>query len=296
MRRAHRRAARLISLLAAAGLTATATAATPATAVSASAAEEPARYVAMGDSFSAGSGVWPPDRSAPAICLRSTASYPRIIATTTGAVLADVTCGGADTADLARAQYPGLVRPQFDALSEDTDLVTITIGGNDSNVFVGALLACAAKGATTAGYGNPCQRWYGSHFHDVVRSTTYPAVRQALTDIHARAPHAQVAILGYPWILPAQEGCYTKMPVARGDVPYLRDLQATLNGVIAQAAAETGTTFVDLSEASEGRDACAPAGTRWVEPVLWGTSAVPVHPNALGASEMAAEAMRVLGL
>jgi hypothetical protein len=35
---------------------------------------------------------------------------------------------------------------------------------------------------------------------------------------------------------------------------------------------------------------------RWVEPVLQGTNAVIVHPNTLGESQMAGQAMKVLHL
>jgi len=58
-----------------------------------------------------------------------------VIAAATGAQLRDVTCGGADTTDYGTAQYPG-VAPQLNALGKSTKLVTMTIGGNDSNVFI----------------------------------------------------------------------------------------------------------------------------------------------------------------
>jgi hypothetical protein len=35
---------------------------------------------------------------------------------------------------------------------------------------------------------------------------------------------------------------------------------------------------------------------RWIEPVLFGTNFVPVHPNALGESRMADRTAAVLGL
>jgi hypothetical protein len=79
-------------------------------------------------------------------------------------------------------------------------------------------------------------------------------------------------------------------------VPYLRGIQATLNDAVRRAAAATGVTYVDLSRVSDGHDACRPLGVRWVEPVLQGTNAVIVHPNALGESQMAARTMKVLGL
>lgn len=265
-----------------------------AAAAPASAAPDPEKYVALGDSYSAGSGILPPDPDAPLACLRTTLNYPHFVADRIGADLVDVTCGAAQTKDLTKAQYPG-VAPQLDAVTEDTDLVTLTIGGNDNSTFIGALLACGSAGALTGGRGNPCERTYGDRFTDQVEESTYPAVRQALADIRARAPHARVAILGYPWIVPAEKGCFAKLPVAAGDVPYLRDLQATLNGVIERAAEETGATFVDLAERSEGRDACAPAGERWVEPLLFGTNVVPVHPNARGESAMADAALDALG-
>ena len=118
----------------------------------------------------------------------------------------------------------------------------------------------------------------------------------ALRAVRARAPRAKVGILGYPWIMPASGGCFDKMPVATGDVPYVHGIQATLNDAVRRAAAATGVTYVDLSAVSEGHDACQPIGVRWVEPVLQGTNPVIVHPNALGESEMAAQAMAVLRL
>jgi lysophospholipase L1-like esterase len=255
----------------------------------------PLRYVALGDSYSAASGVLPPDPLAPPQCLRSIRNYPHVIAAATGAQLRDVTCGAAETGDYFESQYPG-VAPQLDALSSDTQLVTMTIGGNDSNVFIETILACGTAGLSTLGQGSPCKDRYGSSFEETIKTTTYPALVRALEAVRARVPQAQVAILGYPWIMPPSRGCFDKMPVAEGDVPYVRGIQATLNDAVGRAAAATGATYVDMNAVSEGHDACQPLGVRWIEPVLQGTNAVIVHPNALGESEMAAQAMRVLGL
>ncbi|TDV54850.1 SGNH/GDSL hydrolase family protein [Actinophytocola oryzae] len=259
------------------------------------AAAEPLNYVALGDSYSAASGVLPSDPSAPLLCLRSSLNYPHVIASSTGARLTDVTCGAAETKHFASAQYPG-VPPQLAAVGADTDVVTMTIGGNDSGVFIGAILACGSAGIVTLGHGSPCRNIYGSYFENTVRNTTYPALVAALQAVRARAPGADVAILGYPWILPPSVGCFDKMPIATGDVPYVRSLQATLNDAIARAAAATGATYVDMNAASNGHDACTPVGTRWIEPVLQGTNPVVVHPNALGEANMAAQAVATLGL
>lgn len=257
----------------------------------------PLPYVALGDSYSAGSGVLPTDPQAPLLCLRSTLNYPNVVADRTGAALKDVTCGGAQTKHFSTAQYPG-VPPQLDAVGGDTRLVTLTIGGNDNNTFIGALLACGTAGLATGGHGSPCKALYGGTFDDRIDDSTYPAVKAALQQIRAKAPRAQVAVLGYPWILPptAQPSCYAKMPIASGDVPYLRGIQAHLNEVVARAARETGATYVDFSRSSEGHDACRPRGTRWIEPLLFGTNVVPVHPNALGERRMAEQTLAALGL
>lgn len=63
------------------------------------------RYVALGDSYSAASGVLPIDVTAPQ-CLRSTRDYPHVIAGEIGARLTDVTCGAAETSDFFESQYP----------------------------------------------------------------------------------------------------------------------------------------------------------------------------------------------
>jgi lysophospholipase L1-like esterase len=254
------------------------------------------RYVALGDSYSAASGVLPLEASESAVtCLRSSRNYPHVLASAIGAQLTDVTCGAAETKDFTEAQHPD-VKPQLDAVKADTQLITMTIGGNDSGVFINSILECGAAGATTAGQGSPCKDKYGSSFEDTIRNTTYPSLVKALKAVRAKAPKARVAILSYPWILPTSGGCYPQMPVAKGDVPYLRHEQATLNDAVRRAAAATGATYVDLNGVSNGHDACKPIGTRWVEPVVGGTNPVIVHPNALGEQKMAEQVRKVLHL
>jgi lysophospholipase L1-like esterase len=258
-------------------------------------ATSPLLYVGLGDSYSAASGVVPPDPTAPPECLRSTLNYPHLIADKTDAKLTDVTCGGAETKDFFSSQYNG-VAPQLDALTKDTQLVTMTIGGNDNGVFINTIVDCGSAGASTLGKGSPCKDRYGSSFEDTIREKTYPALVKALKAVRAKSPRAKIGILGYPWVMPETVGCFDKMPVAEGDVPYVHGIQATLNDAVQRAAAKTGVTYVNFNEVSTGHDACQRPGVRWIEPVFQGNNAVVVHPNALGESEMAAQAMKVLGL
>lgn len=258
-------------------------------------AGQSAPYVALGDSYSAASGVVPLDPQAAPECLRAINNYPHVIARRLGTSLTDVTCGAAETKDFFTSQYQG-VAPQLDALNKNTKLVTMTIGGNDSKVFISAILQCGSLGIASLGKGSPCKDKFGSSFEDTIRNTTYPSLVRALSAVRAKAPKARAAIIGYPWIMPATGGCFPQMPVSTGDVPYLRSLQATLNDAVKRAAAATGVRYIDLSAASNGHDACKPIGVRWVEPALRGTNPVIVHPNARGEANMADQTIRQLHL
>lgn len=252
-------------------------------------------YAALGDSYSSAAGNLPLDPTAPPSCLRSTVNYANDITRAIGANLTDVTCGGATTANFTTSQGTGIA-PQLDAVTSSTQLVTMTIGGNDSNVFSDMMDGCAAASLTTLGQGNPCEQKYGSSFTDTLTNTTYPAIVNALKEVKAKAPHARIAILGYPWIAPAVGGCYPTLPFAAGDIPYVRSIQATLNDVVSRAAKAAGATYVDMNDVSNGHDACEAPGVRWVEPAVSTDSAALGHPNALGESEMAAQVRDVLNL
>ncbi|MCW2744365.1 MAG: putative secreted hydrolase [Mycobacterium sp.] len=259
------------------------------------ASSAPLNYVALGDSYSAASGNIPPDLTAPLLCLRSVRNYPHMLATATGAHLTDVTCGGAETKDFFTGQYPG-VAPQLNAVGSSADVVTMTIGGNDSGVFIDSIVECGALGTLSLGQGSPCKNTYGDSFDTTIRTVTYPVLVNALTAVRKAAPHAKVAIIGYPSILPPSGGCFPQMPVASGDVPYLDEEQATLNDAVRRAAAATGATYVDMTQVSQGHDACKAVGTRWVEPVVGTTNPVVVHPNPLGEAAMGTQTLQALGL
>src|SRR5436309_1468147 len=100
------------------------------------------RYVALGDSAASGPLILPVDLSSPG-CYRSQRNYPKLAAAQIGVPITDVTCSGADTSDMTASQSTdfGSVPPQFDALTPDTSLVTLQIGGNDAGL-VGLAESC----------------------------------------------------------------------------------------------------------------------------------------------------------
>jgi len=99
---------------------------------------QPPHYVALGDSYAAmGSTTLPLDP--PNTCVRAQDSYPELAAKEMDAKLTNVTCQGASTLDVlsSAGEHPA----QVDALREDTNLVSLSIGGNDAS-FV-RLTQCA---------------------------------------------------------------------------------------------------------------------------------------------------------
>lgn len=119
-----------------------------------SAEAPPAKYVAMGDSFSSGEGNPPFENGTNEVgvdeCHRSSLAYPRLLefdSNLGSGSTAFVACSGATTKDVlgesedddphGKWDEPS----QVDALSEDTEVVTITIGGNDIK-FKEFALAC----------------------------------------------------------------------------------------------------------------------------------------------------------
>jgi hypothetical protein len=135
----------------------------------------------------------------------------------------------------------------------------------------------------TAGGVNP--------FHQGVEQAA-PRIDALLQGVRDRSPKARVLVLTYPQVLPPGDGCYPWVPIAKGDVPFLRDAETTLNAMLRARAAAAGATIVDTS--ADGHDACQPeASKRWVEgiPTQW---AAPAHPNQNGEAAMAALTLAVL--
>jgi len=253
------------------------------------------RYVALGDSFT--SAPFVSDLGGlPAGCLRSAKDYPTLVAAALhipASAFSDVSCYGASTADMSSPQkvLDQRTPPQLDALSAADTLVTLQVGGDDIGV---ARIAFTCGTLSLADpFGSPCTRHYTVGGTDqLARSVarTGPKVAAVLRAIHQRAPRARVLVVGYPDILPTSgNGCWPEVPIARGDVPYLRGVETKLDAMLAAEAAANDATFVDTYAPSIGHDACRHAGVKWIEGLIPTSLGVPFHPNAAGEQAMARE-------
>ena len=262
-------------------------------------AADPPHYVSLGDSYTAAPLV-PVQTGSPAGCLRSTHSYPFLVAVGTGAAtFTDVSCQGATTANMTHPQSVplGTNPPEENALSVGTTLVTLQIGGNNIG-FSDIIIHCTTLSLTNP-FGSPCKSHYTPGGTDQLRAkinATAPKVAADLQGIHADAPNARVFVVGYPVILPdSGNGCWPEVPIAFGDVPYLRGVEKALNSMLAFVAAANNATFVDTYTASIGHDVCQAPGTKWVEGLIPTSLAAPFHPNRLGEQGVAQQVLAALG-
>ncbi|MFT2019739.1 SGNH/GDSL hydrolase family protein [Streptomyces sp. 796.1] len=227
-------------------------------------------YVALGDSYVSGPLI-PLMRLDPAGCFRSTANYPALLARALRIPsYTDMSCGGADTTHMTRPQSVplGSNRPQLDPLTRQTDLVTLSIGGNDFGIFGELTEVCPGlrPGDPT---GNPCQRRYTVDGVDTLidhAQQVSARVSTILRTIHERAPRAHVVLVGYPRIAPPQGSCPDVLPFADGDLRWLDAVERALNTSMAEAAERDGDTqYVDTYGVSLGHDACAPGSRAWIQ-------------------------------
>jgi lysophospholipase L1-like esterase len=190
----------------------------------------------------------------------------------------------------------GTSAAQLDALSRDTELVTLSIGGND--IGFGEIVAECAQRSPQQPAGSACKDHYTAGGHDQLIDRIDAAavdVRDALAEIKQRSPDARVLLVGYPVILPDDgPGCFPVVPFSPGDVAYLRETQQRLNAALADGADAAGVDYVDTYTPSIGHDMCQLPGAKWVEGLVPTAPAAPVHPNALGMAAMAAAVVDAL--
>jgi lysophospholipase L1-like esterase len=255
-------------------------------------------YVALGDSYTSGPLI--PNQSG-GLCLRSDRNYAALTAAADDASdFVDASCSGATTVEMTQPQTDlGLTinQPQLDSVTSGTGLVTLGIGGNDIG-FITIIETCAEESLTDP-IGDPCTAHYTAGGTDQLAqaiAATAPKVDSVLRRIRQRAPHAAVYVVGYPDILPEySDGCWPVVPLAYGDIAYLRQTEKELNGMLAAEAAANGAAYVDTYTPTIGHDVCQAPGTKWIEGLVPTSPAAPFHPNALGEAAMAEALEAALG-
>ncbi|WP_144659183.1 SGNH/GDSL hydrolase family protein [Paenarthrobacter nicotinovorans] len=278
----RRRIPALLGGLAVAALTLGFTAA-PATA----APPPPLDYVALGDSYTAGTGADGLTRTA--VCWQSSGGYVDLVdASARVDLITNAACHGSllafdplnpspfyNGAPTVAEQIAGLAFSQ--ALSGDTDLVSITAGAIDGGSLL-ALQACStpntqACAATVAG---------------IIQNLGSLEAGLELTyqSIQAAAPNATIVVMGYPRLFDPSRGNIviggvTVVPVTNQIT--VNTAVNALNATIAKAVAESGTNavFVDVTKRFLGH--AVNSGNSWIVLDLAQLQAdANFHPNDAG--------------
>lgn len=246
-------------------------------------------YVAMGDSYTSAPGVLPVEPTAPADCGQSEVNYPHLAASALNLSLTDVSCGGAKTENFTVAQHEDQP-PQFDALSESTEVVSVGMGGNDGNLFGTLLQSCTELSLLHPNETSTCKKHLASFVKTTFEADKAP-FEKALKEIHTLSPKAKLFVVGYPDIAPAMGTCKPQVPWKEEDLQWFRKkVEMVGDKNLKKEAKANGAFFVETFKASEGHDFCQAPGTRWIEPIFGSLTEVPVHPNAAGEE---ADAFRV---
>ncbi len=234
------------------------------------------QYVALGDSYTAAPGTGTESQDN---CRQSIVDYPHQIAEATGADLVDNSCSGANTSHLTEAKIGTDAGPQLDAVNEDTDLVTMRLGANDFNL-IGRIFFCSRLFRSDLP-GTPCADADAKRGADSLDSRL-PEVQanldRAVDDIEDRAPDADIILIGYPHVAPA-EGTCALLPLPVGDYDYARRVIDGLNDALEAVADDHDLTYIDMEGPSEGHDTCGEEP--WMAgPVPVPGAAAPWHPYA----------------
>lgn len=253
----------------------------------------------MGSSFAAGPGVTTSADAPPNRCTRSIDNYAHQLARKRKLSLVDVSCGGATTANVLQPweELPA----QIDALTPDTALVTVTIGGNDV-AFIGRLIMDSCSGSP-AGAATPtmCQamaahRTAGAEPASLPRLSApteerWRSVEAGLDrialEVRRRSPKARLVFVDYLSVVPAGRPC-GELPLSAEAAAAARATAARLAQLTAAAAGRAKADLIRASALSRGHDACS--SDPWVSgfsPPAGVTGFVPYHPNLRGMSAIA---------
>jgi lysophospholipase L1-like esterase len=218
-------------------------------------------YVALGDSYSSGTGAGPYDSSG---CQRSTNAYPaRWAAAHSPASFSFVACAGATTGDV--------LGEQLGALSASTTLASITIGGNDAG-FSSVMQTCVlSSNASCLSAVATAETFMDEQLPGRLGSL--------FTAIHSKATSAQVIVLDYPHLYIITSYCVGLSNTKRTALNRAAD---KLDTTIAKAAANAGFAFADVRSRFSGHELCSADGWLHSVTIPFGDS---YHPTALGHSQ-----------
>ena len=249
------------------------------------------RYVAMGSSFAAGPGITQPAEAVRDGCGRSADNYAHQLARKRGLDLVDVSCSGGVTASILG---PWNGHPaQIEAVTPETRLVTVTVGGNDVGYMTALTGASCREVAARKGDATAAAKCATvTRPDEAAYARLQAAMNEIAAQVHARAPKAKLVFVDYLAVLPASGTC-AATPLQPADADASRETQRRVVEITRRTSRERGAVLVQASALSVGHDVCG--AVPWMNgyPVPAGTAAY--HPNLAGMTAIAEALDRQLG-
>lgn len=182
-----------------------------------------------------------------------------------------------------------VLNPQIDALEPDTDLITLSIGGND--IHFGPWSRCVTGMLEGKGEADCDDGLY----EDTARSLVdLPSRLDGIyRRIHEKAPDATIITTGYMPIASIHDECEATAGLPSGSLNWAAGLTVTMNAMVRDAAARNGALYVMPANA-DFHSVCAPANERWTDPTGKETNSFPAHPTPAGQKAMAEAIAEVL--
>lgn len=209
------------------------------------------KYVALGDSYSSGTGTRTYYDSG---CQRSVYSYPYLLHEAHPSwTFVQAACSGARTGDV--------INTQAASLTSDTDWVTYTIGGNDAG-FSSVITECAQPGwlSDCDGAIDDAQEYI---------QNTLPGRLDLVNEaIESHSPNATVIALDYPRLFNGTD-CNAFTWFSGAEMTRLNQTADMLKNAVSAAATRAGAdfTFADVIPPFVGHAVCdggSASSTEWI--------------------------------
>jgi lysophospholipase L1-like esterase len=221
-------------------------------------------YVALGDSYSSGTGTRSYINDGTS-CQRSTYAYPSLIAAARGYSLNFRACSGAKVADVTNTQ--------LSALTASTNYVSISVGGNDAG-FADVLTECA-----TPWWAGDCNGAI-DQAQAFINNTLPGRLSTLYASIRSKAPNAKVVVVGYPRIFNGED-CNAGTWFSPAEEARLNQTADLLNSRTSSQASAKGFSFANPTSRFVGHAVCD--SVEWING-LSNPVSESYHPNKAGHS------------
>jgi hypothetical protein len=229
------------------------------------------KYVALGDSYSSGTGTRSFYESS---CQRSVYAYPYLLHQAHPEwTFVNATCAGAKTGDL--------INTQAASLTSDTNWVSYTIGGNDAG-FSSVITECAFPS-----WASDCNGAI-DEAQAYIQNTLPGRLDLVNNTIKSRSPNAKVVVLDYPRLFNGTD-CNAFTWFSPSEETRLNETADMIKNVISAAAARAGSNFIfgNVIPPFIGHAVCdggSGSSTEWINGLSEPTSE-SYHPKVTGHAD-----------